>query len=85
LLVVDGFVNGSNDGSRRGRWTFIVKSVWDSRSSLQHRFAIESVFADLVKCVEDAERREQAKHMSSIAWQFDNLVIQQIELQKGSH
>jgi len=66
------------DGSWRRRWALVKESIRDSRGSFKHGFVIEGILANFVESVEDAEGRQQAEHMSSVTWQFDNFIIKQI-------
>lgn len=73
------------DGGRRGRRAFVEEVIGYTRDGFEHGGVIESIFANFVESIEYAERREHGEDLSPVAWQFDYLIIEEIELKEGPH
>lgn len=73
------------DGGRRGRRAFVEEVIGYTRDGFEHGGVIESIFANFVESIEYAERRKHGEDLSPVAWQFDYLIIEEIELKEGPH
>lgn len=68
-----------------GRRTLIEQSIWNSRYSFEHRSVVEGIFSYFVKGIKNAQRWKHTEDLSPVAWQFDYLIIKEIQLKKRSH